>query len=206
MQAGVGGETRLEFNVEIQRPAVFLSGRGGSTPDELAGRFTESLDANEIQSVVEALAILQPGLETLSLGLHLPDRKLLIRAHIDGLPRPMPIALLGEGVGRLLEILLAVRGVLGGAVLIDEIGQGLYYKNLEASWLAVDKASSDSKTQVFATTHSLECVQSAVAAFKGREDDVFRMHRIERHDGEIKVVTYDQETAEAALSLGLEFR
>lgn len=200
-----GGEASLEFNPEIQHQAVFLSGRSGGTQEELASRFTEIVDANQIQFVVDALRILQPGLESLSLGFTLPERQLFVRAHIQGLPRPVPIGLLGEGAGRLLEILLAIPDVTDGSLLVDEFERGLYYKNQESVWRAVARASVEANAQVFATTHSLECVQAAVEAFRCQEE-LFRLYRIERNDGKTRVVEYDQETAEAAIGLGLEFR
>jgi hypothetical protein len=51
LQVGPTGKTRLEFNSEIQQVAVFLTARAGTSLVELASRFTDSVDANEIGNV-----------------------------------------------------------------------------------------------------------------------------------------------------------
>jgi len=60
--------------------------------------------------------------------------------------------------------------------------------------------------QVFATTHSLECIMAAHRAFSGGNTYDFRLHRLEDVDGKIRAVTYDRESLEAAIDMGLEVR
>ena len=60
--------------------------------------------------------------------------------------------------------------------------------------------------QVFATTHSLECIVAAHRAFSDSEHEDFRLHRLERVNEAIHAVTYDRETLEAAIETGLEVR
>jgi len=94
----------------------------------------------------------------------------------------------------------------GGLELVDEVDSGIYYQNLAASWQAIDVASRTAGVQVFATTHSLECVQSALSAFHDLGAEDFRLYRMERTEGGLRAVAYDRETAAAALELGLEVR
>ena len=96
--------------------------------------------------------------------------------------------------------------VQDGLVLVDEIENGLYYRNLESAWRAIDAASQEANAQLFATTHSAECVQAALRAVSAGNADAFRLYRMERQDGRLRVVEFDHETAEAAFDLQLEFR
>jgi len=113
---------------------------------------------------------------------------------------------IGEGSRRLLEFVLLLPQAAGGTAVIDEVESGIYYENLAALWELTDGLSQMNRIQVFATTHSLECVEAAVRAFDGLHAGDFRLHRLSRRNDEIRVTTYDHEAAEATLNVGVEFR
>ena len=75
-------------------------------------------------------------------------------------------------------------------------------------WKAIASAAKEYNTQVFATTHSWECVLSAHEAFESSEtyDSDFRLHRLDRLNDDIKVVTYSKRSLSAAIKAGLEVR
>jgi energy-coupling factor transporter ATP-binding protein EcfA2 len=200
------GQADARPNLEATlSPSSFLSARVEMTVDDLASMFTKAQDAGRTAMLVSSLQELEPRLEQLSLGFTLPERQTVLRGHV-GLPRPIPLALLGGGAVRLTEVLLAVLSVGAGLVLIDEVESGLYYQNLERTWRAINEASKEGGVQIIATTHSRECVRAAVAAFGGADAGDFRLHRLERRDEGIAVVTYEHHTALAALDLNLEVR
>ena len=118
----------------------------------------------------------------------------------------IPIPLLGDGIGRLLRVALAIADASKGIVLIDEIENGLHYMVLKNVWKAVAQLARQYSTQVFATTHSRECVQAAHEAFTEDEKYDFRLHRLERIKGKISNVVYDKEALEAAIKANFEIR
>lgn len=183
--------------------SVYLSARAGANAEELAKRFTNVQDAGRIDALEKSVRLLEPSLKSLYLAY--VGGGPLIRGHLD-LLGPVPLPLLGGGCVRLVDMLLATLTSNGGLVFIDEIENGLYHKNLKAVWLAIDSASRDVDAQIFATTHSFECVQAAVDAFANGHSEDFRLHRLERKDDEVGVTTYDHETASAALEMNLEVR
>ena len=91
-------------------------------------------------------------------------------------------------------------------VLIDEIENGLHYSVLTQVWQAIAKAARQNDVQVFATTHSWECIRAADEAFAAEEPFDFRLHRLDRIGDAIEVVSYDQEGIEVSLTTGLEMR
>ena len=93
-----------------------------------------------------------------------------------------------------------------GTVLIDEFENGLHYSALVDAWKAVGAAARQSNVQVFATTHSWECVLAAHRAFAESDEDDFRLHRLERRDGEVVALTYDQEQLDTAIEFNFEVR
>ena len=123
-----------------------------------------------------------------------------------GLPELIPLPLLGEGLNRLIEIYGAIIGEGANIVLIDEIENGLHWKALPKVWQGIKAVVDVEDVQIFATTHSLECIEAASEIFKGPPDD-FAVHRLERRDdGEIHCITMDEETLGRMLERGWEVR
>jgi hypothetical protein len=73
-------------------------------------------------------------------------------------------------------------------------------------WRVAAAAASLFNTQVFAATHSHECLVAAHEAYMEREHYRFRFHRLDRKNGDIRAVTYDRDSLQGALSLPLEVR
>lgn len=123
-----------------------------------------------------------------------------------GLDQMLPLPLMGGGMGRLTSLLLTIANAPHGVALIDEIENGLHYSILNKVWQAIGEAARRFDTQVFATTHSWECIRAAHQAFAASEAYDFRLHRLDCIDDEISVVTYDREMLETSIATGLEVR
>jgi hypothetical protein len=70
-----------------------------------------------------------------------------------------PIGTHGDGMQRMLGLSLALVRSRGGVLLVDEIDTGLHHSVMADMWRLVTKAAVDQDIQVFATTHSRDCVQ-----------------------------------------------
>jgi AAA15 family ATPase/GTPase len=113
---------------------------------------------------------------------------------------------MGEGIGRLLTLLLAIVSSENGVVMLDEIETGLHYSAMQGVWTALAQAARKANVQVFASTHSWECFKAAHDSFAESEQYDLRAHRVDRTDGTVSATTYDQEMIETALMHGLELR
>ena len=91
-----------------------------------------------------------------------------------GLARLVPAQLLGEGMSRILNLALAISVVPNGIVLVDEFENGLHYTVMEKVWRAVAAFARSYDVQLFATTHSRECVYYAHRAFEKEEEEELR--------------------------------
>ncbi len=67
---------------------------------------------------------------------------------------------MGEGVSRYIAILCAIWASKDGVLLIDEIENGIHYTNYPKFWKLIHQASRDANCQIFATTHSKECIEA----------------------------------------------
>ena len=129
----------------------------------LAGAFGQAVREGHLEIVEKIVGTLEPRLISLSA---VPNRTGTSLIYADtGIGRMAPIALMGEGVKRLLTIALAFLHARGTAILIDEIENGLHYSNLAEVWKWLIYLSQQFNVQIFATTHSYECIRAAHTAF-----------------------------------------
>ena len=89
---------------------------------------------------------------------------------------------------------------------IDEIENGLHHSTLESVWSWLATVSAASSMQIFATTHSEECVQAACRAFSALNDPGLRVIRLDRRAGETVATVYDRNLVAAAERMGVEIR
>jgi hypothetical protein len=170
-------------------PSVYL-GSGGALSAQDEAFFGKIETAKRQDEILPALRILEPRLQRLALAPLAGES--VIYGDI-GLAKLVPIPFMGEGVGRVLSIVLAIANAPGGVVLIDEVENGLHYSVMKDVWKAMAVAARQMDVQVFASTHSYECIQAAHEAFTASGTYDLRLHRLERINEEIQVAGYDQE-------------
>lgn len=184
-------------------PSYFLNARRSLSLNEQAELFGVMDLRGQSQLILESLKILEPRLQELSMIFS--QGSPMVHGNI-GLERPLPLILMGDGMSRLFSLLTVIGNSKDGVILVDEIENGLHHSRLTDIWKAIGKAAADFNTQVFASTHSLECIVAAHRAFSENKNYPFRLHRLENRGGKIAAVTYDQETLEAAIENEFEVR
>ncbi|MBD2129222.1 AAA family ATPase [Microcoleus sp. ZQ-A2] len=175
------------------------------SPREDAERFSNLERVGRQDEVLQTLRLLEPRLQRLTLLVMEHRPQPIIYGDI-GMSELVPLPLMGEGIGRLLSIILAIANAKGGTILIDEIENGLHYSVMTEVWKAIADAARRADTQIFATTHSLECIKAAHETFDSSEKYDFRYHRLERVNDEIRAFTYDRETLATSDEMNLEMR
>jgi hypothetical protein len=202
IMGGGSGGTWINARPSWKMPSIYV-GSSGAAPAQDKAFFGEIEKAKREGEILPALRMIEPHLVRLS-SPPLAGESVI---HGDiGLSRLVPLPFMGEGIRRLLSIVLAIANAPGGVVLIDEIENGLHYSVMKDVWKAIALAARQMDVQVFATTHSWECVLHAHEGFS--EGDVYdlRLYRLDRNDGRIDVVSYDRDMIETALGTGLEVR
>ncbi|MEI6426951.1 MAG: AAA family ATPase [Pseudanabaena sp. ELA607] len=86
----------------------------------------------------------------------------------------LPIGMFGDAIARVADIGLKIINNKNSILLIDEIENGIHHANQVAFWDALYKLAERLNVQIFATTHSLEMLQSFIEA--GKTNDVLAMH------------------------------
>lgn len=122
----------------------------------------------------------------------------------------VPITTFGDGVLKIVRILLALIRTKGNRLMIDEIDTGIHFSRLKDFWKTVITLCKQFDVQLFATTHSLECQRYFVEALSelGEEyqKDARNISLLENAKGEVQSVTFDFEQFEFALSIGANTR
>ncbi len=230
---GVGGHSRggtwaLEYTCErdgstYQRVASG-SPRGVEFPEQMLPEgFAAWIEAGPVdyQNAISLLSLLkQQGRESLVLDLlRLIDDQVegleilsptggqaAIFVRLKGQAMLLPVQMMGDGVQRCLDIAVTIAGDESVLLGIDEIENGLHHSTLEPIWKWLATVSASRNMQVFATTHSEECVQAACRAFSALNDDGLRVIRLDRRAHETAATVYDRNLVAAAERMGVEIR
>ncbi len=147
--------------------------------------------------VIEILQIIEPMIEKIAFinnsnNIQIPYVKL---KNVDD---KLPLSSMGEGLTRLLYIILRMLKAKYGFLLIDEFENGLHYSVQPKVWRLIFDLAKKFNIQVFATTHSWDCIESFAQVAKEREDldgILFRMGRSVRKSDKGKVIAtvYDED-------------
>lgn len=156
--------------------------------------------------VIEALRILEPQTERISFtGNQRSDSRILVR--LSDIPEPVLLGSMGDGMRRALTIAASLVSVDDGTLLIDEIDTGLYYGVLKDIWRLILETSALQGAQVFATTHSWDCVRAFQQAISELGDlDAGRLIRLDKVADTVLPITYSPQELEIAMNQGVEVR
>jgi AAA15 family ATPase/GTPase len=76
----------------------------------------------------------------------------------------------GDGVKYYIAYISAIWSFRNNIIFIDEIENGIHYTNFDKLWELILTLSKEQNVQVFATTHSKECIESYARVAKKLED------------------------------------
>jgi len=126
-----------------------------------------------------------------------------------GLSERLPLSQAGQGIYRLVAIFADILGAQPQICLIDEIENGLHHTALHQVWRGLAEVSSMLGVQVFATTHSQECLKAAQRVFVD-EDAAdqwgFAIIQLMRMEAGIVARVLNESRIEAAAENAIELR
>jgi len=88
------------------------------------------------------------------------ERNVVLKLLLADREIPVLLSSLGEGINRYIAILCAVWASQNSYLFIDEIENGIHYSNYPKLWHVIFAASKMANCQIFATTHSKECIEA----------------------------------------------
>ncbi len=111
------------------------------------------------QKITDALRIIEPRIAQMSANVE-SDDKLVPIIRLEGSSEPVTLRSMGDGMVHLFHLALALVNSKGGLLLVDEIENGLHYSVHEDLWKLVFETAKELSVQVFATTHSWDCIEA----------------------------------------------
>ncbi len=108
-------------------------------------------------------------------------------------------------MNRIFELALGLVNASGGLFLADEVENGVHYSAQEQLWRFIFEAASRLNVQVFATTHSWDCIEAFQrAASSHKEDGV--LISLSRQDDEVKAAVFNERDIEIITRESIEVR
>jgi len=172
--------------------------------DDLADEWDKIVFTEHEEVVRNALRIITPEFENLTFVRHKENKYLRqifrrsAKVKMSDSPHPVPLNSLGDGMLRVLQLVLKVFPAKGGFLLIDEFENGLHFSVQEKVWALLFELAQKLDIQIFATTHSWDCIESfakAAIARKDVEGVLFRVGRSvkESNRGQVIATVFDED-------------
>lgn len=179
-----------------------------SFDNQYAGRLWDNVVfTDKEEHVIQALKIIEPNVESLAF---LDESPLIGRypvLKVNGINKRLPLRSMGDGINHILSIILALVNCENGCLLIDEIDNGLHYTVQKQLWSILFRLAINLNIQVFATTHSSDCISSFGKVLK---DEGFaaegRYIRLNKKQGLLTTTEYNADELMIVAAQNIEIR
>lgn len=212
------GNSSYIFPLERERPYRLLL-RTVGTPEnyqfirtknidrEINGKLWDNITLSEKEIyVIEALRIIEPDVERIAFIEESPRERTAV-VKLKSSNTVLPLRSMGDGINRILTIILALVNSDNGFLLIDEFENGLHYSVQEKLWKVIFNLSEKLNVQVFSTTHSEDCIlgfENILNDNKNRLDG--KLIRLELINGFVKQVEFNASELKIANDENIETR
>lgn len=112
----------------------------------------------------------------------------------DGSSSYLNINDFGDGLRHYIAIIADLFAAENGFAFVDEIDNGIHYSSLDDLWEIILTLSKELNVQVFATTHSKECIEAYCrAAEKLQDEDITFTTLVRNKEKQVKAIVRDYE-------------
>lgn len=128
------------------------------------------------------------------------------RVMLDKIERPVLLKSLGEGTQKQFEYILTLFTLEDGTLLIDEIENGLHYSIQPDVWKLIFTLAKRLNVQVFATTHSWDCIDAFQKASSKHEDVDCELIRLSKVNDKFRSTIFEKSELEIITQENIEVR
>jgi len=174
---------------------------------EINGKLWDNITLTEKeQYVIEALKIIEPTTERIAFIEENPrERTAVIK--LSNAANVLPLRSMGDGINRILTIILALVNSDNGFLLIDEFENGLHYTVQEQLWKVIFNLSQKLNVQIFITTHSEDCITGFENILNSPDNKLEgKLIRLDNVNGIIKQVEFNAQELKIATDHNIETR
>ena len=106
----------------------------------------------------------------------------------------MELSEFGQGLKSFINIVGSILLLENNIIFIDEIENGIHYTNFDKLWEIILTISKEQNVQVFATTHSKECIDSFARVAKKFEDEEIAFIELGRNkEDKVRAIVMDSQ-------------
>jgi predicted ATPase len=207
---GVSGQQAIvQSNIEPHASRPFVPARllptNRAFGTDLGAGYSTLRQRGRSGDLLNALQAVDPRIR--SLELLLSDARPTLHAVLrdDTL---IPFPLMGDGISSVAALVVGMIDVRGGLLIVDEFENGLHYSVLKDLWFQVFTVARRLEVQVFAATHSHECVVAAHEALSGqpRALQLLQLARNPDDPSSPLVAAYDTDALRAGIEMDASLR
>lgn len=207
----LGGTVQRTVNVEDGRYIRTQSNRdlmytkfvgpGGLQTATIIQLYADRIQSGSRRTVLEAIKFVDPRITDFYPLVVAGKNEFLAEI---GEPTPVALTSMGDGVKRVLGLVMASSSGIP-VLCVDEIDSGIHYSVLGTLWDTVIRAS-ERGPQLFATTHSLDCLRGLAQALRENPEllPFVAVHRVAR--GADRTIRYVDDRLENVLNEEIEIR
>lgn len=198
-------QLKNDSQVAIEIPCVFITPNGISG-DSLYNLWEKIALTDAKRDVIEALRIIDSNIEDFAI-ISPKEKPSFCQLRLRNYSEPIPSKVLGDGINRLIGLSMALACSMDGILLVDEIENGIHWSVLPDVWKFIVKVAKRLNVQVFATTHSNDCLRAFHFGTKGTPEVRGVAIRLEkREDKEFHAEIFDEQRLAVIIKEGIEIR
>jgi AAA15 family ATPase/GTPase len=199
-------ERTFRYSIEFNNGNLqYVRGRNIDSEDN--GQLFDNIAlTDKEQHVIDSLKIIEPKTERIAfIGEGRKERIAVIK--LSDSQRGLPLKSMGDGINRVLTMILALVNSDNGFLLIDEFENGLHYTIQEQLWKIIFQMSQKLNVQVFATTHCDDCIGAFESVLNSSgNSQAGKMIRLDNKKGMIVPVEFDAKDLEIISRNNIEIR
>ncbi len=208
--SSLDSDFRYSFDNENEsEPSKYHFVAASGLNDSDVARLWDNVSLSETEGeVVNALKLILPQLERVVMIGDTSERegRRVAIARLAGNDTRIPLRTLGDGMNRLFGIVLALVNSSNGLLLIDEVENGLHWTVESNVWELLFQVSLSLNVQVFATTHSKDCIDAFEIAASENTATEGKLIRLERKGEQIQSVEFEESELAIAREHEIEIR
>lgn len=156
--------------------------------------------------VIDALKIIEPSTERIAfIEENSRERTAVIK--LSNTPNVLPLRSMGDGINRILTIVLALINSDNGFLLVDEFENGLHHTVQEQLWNVIFNLAQKLNVQIFVTTHSEDCISGFENILNSPNNSLGgKLIRLDNENGTVKQVEFNANELKIANDQNIETR
>lgn len=190
-----------EFSYKrILNPSVIFIDNYGFTPKQFSKIYDNAHKINKNIDLNKIINKFDNSIEEIKLS-----AEEYIECKVRNIEKYIKLTEFGDGFKQFISIIISLYACKNSYLFIDEVESGIHYEKFDEMWEIILSISNENNVQVFATSHSKECIESYMKATISMENICFVELGRNKKD-ELDSIVMNSESLEQNIKLGNEIR